>query len=82
MKKLGLYIVASLFSMAAMAEYVIYVNDGETRVREEKCVDVDSVKLSGLQVSLYKGAKIYQYSNTTANFTIFSNVKLAVVFEY
>lgn len=69
MKKLGLYIVASLFSMAAMAEYVIYVNDGETRVREEKCVDVDSVKLSGLQVSLYKGAKIYQYSNTTANFT-------------
>ncbi len=69
MKKLGLYIVASLFSMAAMAEYVIYVNDGETRIREEKCVDVDSVKLSATQVSLYKGAKLYQYSNSTANFT-------------
>ena len=39
MKKLGLYIVTLLFSTAAMAEYVIYVNDGETRVREEKCVE-------------------------------------------
>ena len=69
MKKLGLYIVTLLFSTAAMAEYVIYVNDGETRVREEKCVEVDSVKLSESQVSLHKGTKVYQYSNSTANFT-------------
>lgn len=76
MKKVGLYLLASLFSTVAMADYVMYVNQGETKVREEKCSDIDSIKTSGTEFSVFKTTKKYPYGIDTYNIT-FEEVKTA-----
>ncbi len=63
MKKLGSMIMCAALAVpfALHADYVMYVNNGETLLRSEKCEDVDSVKVNASQMSVFKGAKTYPY---------------------
>ena len=68
MKKTFLLIIMLLFSGLAMAEYVMYVEQNNTRVRSEKCADVDSIVNAGT-VSIFKNSKVYNYDQTLVSLT-------------
>lgn len=69
MKKSLLYIIASaLIAPSAMAEYVMYINDG-TQIREEKCEDVQAIKTSNNVVSVFEEGKERTYNAASTELT-------------
>ena len=69
MKKSLLYILASaLIAPSAMAEYVMYINDG-TQTREEKCEDVQAIKTSNNVVSVFEEGKERTYNAASTELT-------------
>ena len=68
-QKLIALLTVSALSLTALAEYVLYVNVGETNVRSEKCEDIDSIKTNGTTVSVFKASKNYTYDKGEVSLT-------------
>ena len=68
-KKSIALLAATALSLTALAEYVLYVNVGETTVRSEKCADIDSVKANSSTVSVFKDSKTYTYEKDAVSLT-------------
>ena len=68
-QKIIALLAVSALSLTALAEYVLYVNVGETTVRSDKCEDIDSIKTNATTVSVFKASKNYTYDKGDVSLT-------------
>lgn len=84
MKKITTVLLSMAVSSSMMAEYVMYVNQGDLKVREEKCEDIVEIKGKENTVSIFKNSKSYDYDINNLNLTFekVQNASDTVVITY